>query len=217
MLRNTNTKQYSSSYYVLPPQWTLSSELHSDFAFEKDADKFYQPHDVLQLPNGNLLLIDDGTSRPGCYSDAEAGCFSRVVMYSLDLEAMVARAVWQFSFPLDLGAADWADAMSRDVYNSCGGSAEKLESGNYLVAFTGMSADSVSYHNGTKTRTSYAWEIDADGVPPGADPAEAPAVHGPRVRSALKIPIPHWSVGKQNGYRVKTWNAIAGESTDSPL
>ena len=44
------------------PQWTLSSELHSDFAFEKDADKFYQPHDVLQLPNGNILLIDDGAS-----------------------------------------------------------------------------------------------------------------------------------------------------------
>ena len=85
------------------------------------------------------------------------------------------------------------------------------------TSLSGMSADSMSYHNGTKTRTSYAWEIDADGVPPGADPSEAASVRGPRVRSALKIPIPHWSVGKQNGYRVKTWTAIAGESTTDPL
>ena len=202
-------------------QWSLSSSLGCEgetaLCFEDDAMAFYTPHDVRQMANGDLLVIDDGTSRPGCFQESEINCFSRVVMYSLDLEAMVARAVWQFSFPLDLGAADWADAMSRDVYNSCGGSAEKLASGNYLVAFTGMSADSMSYHNGTKTRTSYAWEIDADGVPPGADPSEAASVRGPRVRSALKIPIPHWSVGKQNGYRVKTWTAIAGESTTDPL
>ena len=153
-------------------QWSLSSSLGCEgetaLCFEDDAMAFYTPHDVRQMANGDLLVIDDGTSRPGCFQESEINCFSRAVMYSLDLEAMVARAVWQFSFPLDLGAADWADAMSRDVYNSCGGSAEKLASGNYLVAFTGMSADSMSYHNGTKTRTSYAWEIDADGVPPGA-------------------------------------------------
>ena len=84
---------------------------------------------MLQLPNGNLLLIDDGTSRPGCYSDAEAGCFSRVVMYSLDdacgaaadddaasaaAEAAAgcnrtAHVAWQIEFPLAVGRSPWTE------------------------------------------------------------------------------------------------------------
>ena len=65
--------------------------------------------------------------------------------------------------------------MASDVYNLCGDSAYKLPSGNYLVAFTAMSA-ALDERNATRPRTSLAWEIDADGVPPGADPAEAPIV-----------------------------------------
>ena len=58
-------------------QWTLSSQLESDFMFANPRDAFYQPHDVIELPNGNLLVIDDGASRPGCYEDVTAECFSR--------------------------------------------------------------------------------------------------------------------------------------------
>ena len=69
--------------------WTLSSSLDSsDFEFENDAARFYQPHSVSQLPNGNILLIDDGNDRPGCDESATdhsySGCFSRAIMYRLD-------------------------------------------------------------------------------------------------------------------------------------
>ena len=39
--------------------------LESDFAFSHDVAKFYQPHSAQQLPNGDLLLLDDGNDRPG--------------------------------------------------------------------------------------------------------------------------------------------------------
>jgi hypothetical protein len=64
-------------------QWTLSSQLESDFAFEHEREAFYQPHDVLQLPNGNVLVVDDGTNRPGCTDRVTAECFSRIVMYEM--------------------------------------------------------------------------------------------------------------------------------------
>ena len=79
-------------------QWTLSShdEVGSDFAFERDLDKFYQPHAVIQLDNGNIVMMDDGTDRPGCTIMRTGQCFSRAIMYRLDREAMVARVVYAF-------------------------------------------------------------------------------------------------------------------------
>ena len=60
-------------------KWTLSSSLESDFAFSHDVAKFYQPHSAQQLPNGDLLLLDDGNDRPGCVPDgfsSSRGCFT---------------------------------------------------------------------------------------------------------------------------------------------
>ena len=67
-------------------QWVLSSQLKSDFQFARARDAFYQPHDVLQLPNGHLLVVDDGTNRPGCSDKVNSQCWSRFVMYSLSLD-----------------------------------------------------------------------------------------------------------------------------------
>ena len=63
-------------------QWTLSSKLPhlSDFAFEREGEAFYAPHAALQLANGDLLVVDDGAQRPGCYNGYVAGCFSRAVL-----------------------------------------------------------------------------------------------------------------------------------------
>merc|ERR1719198_457657 len=96
--------------------WVLSSSLsdRSNFEFENDAAKFYQPHAVEQLPNGNILLMDDGNDRPGCKNggtegltdeNAYAGCFSRAVMYELDWnhnKRGKAKLVWQFEYPVKL-------------------------------------------------------------------------------------------------------------------
>ena len=92
-------------------QWTLSSELaSSDYSFEHARDAFYQPHDVLQLPNGHLLVVDDGLNRPGCTEQVTANCFSRAIVYRLDWETRAVSVVWQFEFPLELHAASWTEA-----------------------------------------------------------------------------------------------------------
>ena len=70
------------------------------YAFERDADMFYAPHSVVQLSDGRLMMMDDGTGRPGCLegdaaddqvSPAFVGCFSRAAIYSLDEAAGVAK------------------------------------------------------------------------------------------------------------------------------
>ena len=108
-------------------QWVLSSTLTSlsNFTFENDNARFFEPHDVSQLPNGDVLFIDDGDDRPGCKDKGAAsgdddddgdgavfsgaydysGCFSRAVQYELDFDAGVARLRWQFEFPRTLNAS----------------------------------------------------------------------------------------------------------------
>ena len=104
-------------------QWTLSSQLESDFVFARAGDEFFQPHDVTQLANGNLLVVDDGSNRPGCFLNVQANCFSRAVMYSLDPACdddggaargardvacnRTAHVVWQAEFPLQLDGEDY--------------------------------------------------------------------------------------------------------------
>ena len=167
------------------------------------------------------------------------------MLYQLDLDTGVARIVWQFSFPLAVGAAAWTDVLAADVYNACGGSAYRLPGGTYLVAFTAMAGDDQGYSNETRTRTALAWEIDADGADDaggdgddgdgdgGADDDDAAfdssssssrgssgaatRTSGPRVRASLRIPIPHDYVGDQNGYRLLPWHSIAGGGGASPF
>ncbi|KAH8065072.1 hypothetical protein JL722_1972 [Aureococcus anophagefferens] len=88
--------------------WTLSSTLNASddgvgdggiwYGFEDDDQKFYDPHSALQLPNGDLLVVDDGDDRPGCATANTSGCFSRAIAYELDAAAR--REVrWQFEWP----------------------------------------------------------------------------------------------------------------------
>ena len=129
-------------------QWTLSShdEVGSDFSFERDLDKFYQPHAVIQLDNGNIVMMDDGTDRPGCTIMRTGQCFSRAIMYRLDREAMVARVVWQFEAPDDVtglyrSPEDMQTFAQQSTWNEVGGSVYRLANGNYLVAFSSVESD----------------------------------------------------------------------------
>ena len=59
--------------------------------------------------------------------------------------------------------------MAGDVYNACGGSVDKLANGNYLVAFTGMSADSQGEHDspgGGEGQAGARFEDDGRSAPP---------------------------------------------------
>merc|ERR1719198_1922518 len=87
-------------------EWRLSSSLPSDFTFVDPVhSRFYNPHSVQQLLNGNLILMDDGSMRPNCTCDFDGcdaqamNCFSRAVEYELDFERMQARIAWEFEFP----------------------------------------------------------------------------------------------------------------------
>ena len=182
-------------------QWTLSASLGerddgSSIAFERDADMFYSPHDAKQLANGNVLVVDDGASRPGCYEQETVDCFSRALMYKIDTDAKVARVVWQFSFPVGLGASRWNATALADApyYNNCGGSVDRLPNGHYLVAFTAVEAT----RDWNPSASMYAFEVDGRG------------------KALTMLVIPNGD-STDGGYRLRAWSAIDGESPTSPF
>ncbi|MBI5324535.1 MAG: aryl-sulfate sulfotransferase [Ignavibacteriae bacterium] len=75
---------------------------------------FSHQHSVSRLPNGNLLLFDNGNSRPFP--------FSRAVEYELNEVEKTAKRVWQYrSFP--------------DTYSSAMGNVQRLPNGNTLIGW----------------------------------------------------------------------------------
>ena len=68
--------------------WVLASDpslntSYKTYAFAHEQEKFYYPHMVSQLPDGHVLLVDDGNNRPGCARGSESSCYSRAVEYAL--------------------------------------------------------------------------------------------------------------------------------------
>jgi hypothetical protein len=94
--------------------WKLGG-LGSDFQFVGDSfNRFSMQHGVRELPNGNILMFDNG--------DEHAPSQSRAVEYQLDVTNHIATLVWEYRAPLPLYAA----AM---------GYAQRLENGNTLIAY----------------------------------------------------------------------------------
>ena len=181
-------------------KWQFSSSLDSDYSFESDVDMFYQPHSAMQLPNGDIMLIDNGGARPGCTLEKTGGCFSRAIAYELK-DSGVARVRWQFEVPYALNdrkEGDWA-SETQDLWNEIGGSVYKLANGHYLIGFMSVSAQELW----DERATCLAFEVDIDG--------------GGVVKTELKIPTPIKNQGQQNGYRFKPWESIDGESATCPL
>ena len=165
-------------------EWRLSSSLPSDFTFANPVrSRFYNPHSVQQLMNGNIVLMDDGSMRPNCTCDFDGcdaqadNCYSRAVEYELDFERMQARVSWEFEFPRSVsltnataGVGHLSDLSNpgttlrsiekTDYYLNDGGSVYTLGNGNYVVSFTYI--DNVfgdtQWPNATRT-----FEVDARG------------------------------------------------------
>jgi len=95
--------------------WELGGD-HSTFTFVNDPlGGFSGQHTARVLPNGHLLIFDNGwTHSPQA---------SRAVEYVLDPARMTATMVWQYS-------------ASPAIFNDFTGSAQRLENGNTIVAFT---------------------------------------------------------------------------------
>ncbi|KAH8067049.1 hypothetical protein JL720_12559 [Aureococcus anophagefferens] len=185
-------------------QWTLSSTLNASdagvgdggiwYAFEDDDEKFYDPHSALQLPNGDLLVIDDGDDRPGCATANTSGCYSRAIAYELDAAARVAKVRWQFEWPSALDVNFKTD----DLYNLVGGSAAALANGDYLVAFTSLD-DTNKYDS---RGTAFAFEVNVDGR---------------STVTTVAIPTPKADQDRQAAYRLVPWDSVGGETDVCPF
>ena len=189
------------------------------FTFERDADKFTASHAVIQLADERLMLVDDGSSRPGCIaSTSRTGCFSRAVIYSLDFKSMTARLDWQFEFDgavADAGAlnakgsnssartqrAQWEHAMTHDLFNWDGGSAYRLASGLVLVALTSpWDKHAEGFRDWNANYSMMAWEV----APSGG------------VLSRVTVPHSLGQLTTQGGYRMIPWASVGGETTEAP-
>ncbi len=77
---------------------------------------FSHQHGVRRLPNGNLILFDNGNLKSPQYT--------RIVEYELDEEALTARKVWEYRH-------------TPEIYSSEMGFAQRLENGNTLIGWGG--------------------------------------------------------------------------------
>ncbi len=89
---------------------------HGDFAIA-DADRFYHQHHATPLPNGHILMFDNGRSGVRDYSRALELAYT----YNAG-GASEAHAVWEYRH-------------SPDIYATVWGSAQRLDNGNTLVCF----------------------------------------------------------------------------------
>lgn len=109
--------------------WILSSEVNSSkfpdalhFTYDSPASMQHSQHCARQLPNGNVLVFDNGDTR----LPLSAPRFSRLVEYQLNRDTKVAKLVWEFRPMLD---------TTTNAYSFHAGSVARLSSGNTLGGF----------------------------------------------------------------------------------
>jgi hypothetical protein len=95
-------------------QWKLGGP-GSSFTFADPSDRFRGQHSVQVLPNGHILVFDNGNYRV-------EGEFSRALELELDFATMTARKVWEYRHDPDI----LSDRISNVV---------RLPNGNTLVNF----------------------------------------------------------------------------------
>jgi len=96
--------------------WTLGGR-SNDFRITDPLGGFCGQHDVRRLPNGHLLMFDNGID---CAPDGADRNRSRAVEYAIDEEAMTARVVWSHEQPL---------------YGFATGSTQRMPNGNTLIGW----------------------------------------------------------------------------------
>ena len=98
-------------------EWQLSGP-DSDYSFPNPNDRFYAQHQATELPNGNILLFDNGRKRP----KSEGGEYSRALEIRLDDERRSAVKVWEYR-------------AKPDIYSAFVSGAARLSNGNTLINF----------------------------------------------------------------------------------
>lgn len=98
-------------------EWRLGGP-DSSYEFRDPTDRFYFQHTVSELPNGNVLLFDNGRDRP----DQEGGEYSRALELALNTYELTAVKVWEYRH-------------APDLFSPSRSSAYRLPSGNTLINF----------------------------------------------------------------------------------
>ena len=117
-------------------RWALAAEEHTPLAsvadriirFRRPTDRFYRQHDVTQLPDGNILLFDNGYGRP----ESESGFFARALELEVDPERREARTVFEYRHAVPR-SADFPEGF---VTSWATGSARRLANGNTFIDFS---------------------------------------------------------------------------------
>lgn len=121
------TKINSSSGDII---WRLGGP-QNDFTFINDPDgKFYYQHAIRRLPNGNIILFDNGNFHTPPHS--------RAVEYSLDEVNMTATMAWQYR-------------NTPERFGFAMGFAQRLDNGNTFISWGST--------NPTLTEVTYTGEI----------------------------------------------------------
>lgn len=106
--------------------WRLGKD--GDFTLE-EGEWFLHQHATEVLPDGSIMLYDNGNERPGTsLDDPDRLPYSRAVHYEIDTERFVARQVWEHR----------ADTPGQAVYAPFLGDADHLESGTVLITHGGQ-------------------------------------------------------------------------------
>jgi hypothetical protein len=103
-------------------------------------DGFTHQHSVKLLPNGNILLYDNGNLR--------TPKFSRAVEYQLDIEEKTARNVWEYRY-------------SPDIFYGAMGSVDRFDDGSTLINWGANKITEVNSIN----EISYELNYSSDGGP----------------------------------------------------
>jgi hypothetical protein len=95
-------------------EWKLGGP-GSDFKFADPGDRFRGQHSLNELPNGRILVFDNGNYKP-------EGEYSRALELELDFGTMTARRVWEYRHQPDI----FSDKVSNAL---------RLANGNTFVNF----------------------------------------------------------------------------------
>ena len=213
-------------------RWTIAATPQlSDYTFERDVDKFYTPHSVVELADGRIAMIDDGNSRPGCnHQSGYAGCWSRAVIYELNGKTKVCKLVWQFADPYGLNGASQTDGL--DAQNTTGHNVSAAD----LSRLSSIASTEDFYRKEVETRDLFNWDggsinrlengrlLVAFTSPYSSrtfNPEYSMVAYevDPQGVAVTSIVVPAGTeqLEKQGAYRFIPWKSALGESASAPF
>lgn len=101
--------------------WRLGGK-NNQFTFADPTDEFSWPHSVSVLENGNITVFDNGNERVPSYS--------RAIEYKLDTINMTVTKIWEYD-------------ADKNYFARTKGSVQRLENGNTIIGYGGLSEPNV--------------------------------------------------------------------------